>query len=111
MAEPFGVQLEVADFERKLAERLLRLHHNADNENARVADVAAERMRALAEPHVESGETLSSIKVEHGEGGSTISAGGAARYDEFGTSDMPPIPFMRPALAEIPGEYKPPTTH
>jgi HK97 gp10 family phage protein len=110
--DAYSVKVDGAQWLKQLAEKVARLKRNAEQENHRVADAAAERMKALAEPHVDSGRTIESIRVEHKDGGEAeIRAGGAAVFDEFGTSTMQAIPFFRPALAEAPAEYHRPTYH
>lgn len=67
-----------------------------------VTDAVAEDARRYVP--VLSGDLLSTIEAEHGEGYGRVHCGDVARgidyhlYQEFGTSKMEAQPYMRPAL-------------
>lgn len=96
-------------FERALAEKFAAIKRNAEREELRLAQVTADTMRATV--HRDTGKTAASIQAQHTGQGAEITMGGASLYLEFGTSKMSPKPFARPAIAEAPGRFRPPSWH
>lgn len=100
------VDFDTGALMRALEEKALHLTINAKAEELRLAEEVAQRARQIAEPHRRTGAEEESIQVSHGEAGIEIHA---KSYREFGTSKMKAEPFMRPAIAEAPGKFKPPS--
>lgn len=103
-----SASFDTAAVERSLAEHAARLMRNAAVEELRLAEVVAEKARAIAEPHRKTGAEESSIKVVPGADGVEVHA---KSFREFGTSKMKPEPFMRPAIAEARQQFHPPDFH
>ena len=104
MADVVG--FDTAALERALVERAARLTVNAKAEELRLAEEIAARARQIAEPHRRTGAEEESIEVTPGPDGLEVHA---KSFREFGTSKMKPEPFMRPAIAEAKGTFKPPS--
>lgn len=104
-----GVDLDSSAFERALADRLRRLRDNSKQEERRLAETTADRMRDLV-PR-DTSETAASIQVVDGPNGSEITMGGASLFLIFGTSKMAPQDFARPAIAEASSRFRVPSFH
>jgi hypothetical protein len=104
----FSTQVEHAAFDAALRDRVRSLLHTADRAAGDLADDTAERMRSDV-PRL-TGETADSIHVVNtGEGEREIHLGGASLFLIFGTSKMAPRDFARPAIAEAPRRFRPPS--
>lgn len=86
----------LADFKRALGELDRRARQDVQERANRI------RGRARQLVHVSSGQTRDSIEVIVHEDGSADVRVGARQglFEEFGTHDMAPRPFLRPAVAE-----------
>lgn len=88
---------------------ILEIEHVAEHELEQLAEHVVERARSAAP--VDTGNLKSSIRViasGHDDGGAFVDIGTddpVGIYQEFGTVNIPPHPFMRPALAEAPNEF------
>lgn len=102
-------ELDASAFEAALLQRVVRLRENAKLEERRLAEETADRMRETVP--TATGETASTIRVVQTIEGTDIHMGGASLFLEFGTRKMSPKPFARPAIAEAPGRFRPPSFH
>lgn len=100
-----SVHFDTAALERALVERAAALIAASKVEELRLAEEVAHRARGIALPHRQTGAEEESIQVTAGKDGVEIHA---KSFREFGTSKMPPEPFMRPAIAEARQKFRPP---
>lgn len=100
--------LDFRAFHQAVTGKLRNLDENSDRAVEELAQEIADKMRTDA-PRL-TGETANSIRVRTvGHAEREIVMGGASLFLVFGTSKMPPEDFARPALAEGPRRFEPPT--
>lgn len=100
---------DTSAFLRSLGQKIARLKRNSDNEELRLAQVTADDMRGSVAR--DTGYTASTIHAQRAGRGAEVVIGGASLFLEFGTVDMSPRPFARPALAKARGRFVPPSWH
>jgi HK97 gp10 family phage protein len=97
------IEIEAEAFADGFDQVATDFHDVLVNQTQDIANQILNRAKQLV--HVQSGETRDSLKVVSGEEngqpffdiGTTLKR---AVYEEFGTTEMSPIPFLRPAFSE-----------
>lgn len=103
-----SLELDSRSFLVGLERQAHRLANDATEELERTGDQVADRARDLAP--VDTGELRDSIDARSGREGTVAyvdvgTTDPVGVYQEFGTSNMPPHAFMRPAVAEAPQRF------
>jgi HK97 gp10 family phage protein len=104
-----SITIDDAAFKKALADELVKMNRQAEDDLATLGDKTANVARSLCP--VDTGRLQDSIEASAARGpdGFVVEIGSDVEYAgtvEFGTPTRSPKPFLRPALAEAPQNFR-----